>query len=200
MNAGEAVDRPGFVAESPLGSSYAVNEPLRLVGATGADPVVVAGPVESFDAFLEGNQARLYGALCLITRDRHEAEEIAQEAFVRILERWDRVGGMENPAGYLYRTAMNLVRSRYRRAMLAVRRAAFAEPRDDAYAQVEAHDLVVRAMGTLPADQRAALVVTTLLGYSSEEAGQILGIRASTVRARATRARAALRDAIGDER
>jgi len=177
-----------------------VNEPLRLVGATGDEPVVVASPAESFDAFLEANQARLYGALCLITRDGHEAEELAQEAFVRILEHWDRVAGMENPSGYLYRTALNLFRSRYRRAVQAVRRVTSSEPRDDAFARVEVHDLVVRAMRTLPPDQRAALVVTTLLGYSSEEAGQILGIRASTVRARATRARAALRDAIGDER
>jgi len=55
-------------------------------------------------------------------------------------------------------------------------------------------------MATLPTDQRAALVVTSLLGYPSEEAARILGIKPSTVRARATRARAALREAIGDPR
>ena len=47
--------------------------------------------VESFETFVLENHTRLYGALCLLTKDRYEAEEIAQEAFVRILERWDRV-------------------------------------------------------------------------------------------------------------
>ena len=47
-------------------------------------------PVESFEAFVSDNHTRLFGALCLLTKDRYEAEEIAQEAYLRILERWDR--------------------------------------------------------------------------------------------------------------
>ena len=39
----------------------------------------------------------LFGALCLITRDRHEAEEIAQDTFVRVWERWGRVSAMAAP-------------------------------------------------------------------------------------------------------
>jgi DNA-directed RNA polymerase specialized sigma24 family protein len=107
---------------------------------------------------------------------------------------------MEDPAGYLFRTAMNVFRGRYRRALLAVRRVAFAVERDDAFEQVEARDMVVRAVGSLPRDQRAALIVTSLLGYSSEEAGRILGIRPSPGGAGAPPPRAALREAIGDER
>ena len=42
-----------------------------------------------------------------------------QEAFVRVWERWDRVAGVEDPVGYLFRTAMNLHRSALRRALLA---------------------------------------------------------------------------------
>jgi RNA polymerase sigma-70 factor, ECF subfamily len=155
--------------------------------------------LESFDEFVLQNHERLYGALCLLTRDRYEAEEIAQEAFVRIFERWDRVRLVEDPVGYLFRTALNLARKRYRRALLAIRRATNVTPRDDFAEQVETRDLVIRAVSKLPPDQRAALIVTSLLGYPSEEAARILGARPSTVRARATRARAALRDAIGED-
>ena len=49
-----------------------------------------------------------------MTGDRVEAEDIAQEALVRVYERWGQVGGMDSPTGYLYRTAMNLARSRLR--------------------------------------------------------------------------------------
>lgn len=68
----------------------------------------------AFGDFVEREKLYLYGAMCLVTHDRHEAEEIVQDAFVRILEHWDRIAGMEDPRGYLYRTAMNVFRSRYR--------------------------------------------------------------------------------------
>ena len=174
-----------------------MEDPLRLV--QGNDQTLVA-PIEGFESFVEGNHERLFGALCLLTKDRYEAEEIAQEAFVRILERWDRVRAVDDPTAYLFRTAMNVFRKRYRRALLSLRRAAAIAPRDDFVERIEAQDLVVRAIAQLSRDQRAALIVTSLLGYSSDEAAQILGVRSSTVRARATRARTALRVAIGEER
>lgn len=56
-----------------------------------------------------------------MTGNRQEAEEIMQDAFVAIWERWDRVGPMDDPTGYLYRTAMNRHRSGRRRAARAAR-------------------------------------------------------------------------------
>ena len=135
-----------------------------------------------------------------MTGDRFEAEDIAQEALVRVLERWDRVGAMEDPQGYLFRTAMNVFRNRLRRAKVALLKAVTPRPSADPFQLIEDHDVVLQGLRRVPADQRAALVATSLLGYSSEDAGRILGPSASNVRARATRARAALRDAIGDER
>jgi DNA-directed RNA polymerase specialized sigma24 family protein len=89
----------------------------------------VRGPVEvalddlvdesaTFEDFLACERDRLFGLLVLVTGDRHEAEDLAQEAFVATLERWDRVGTVDNPAGYLHRTAMNAFRKRYRRAQI----------------------------------------------------------------------------------
>ena len=56
-----------------------------------------------FEAFYENTHSRLYTALCLVTGSRHEAEDVMQEAFVRVWERWDKVGRLEAPTGYLYR-------------------------------------------------------------------------------------------------
>jgi DNA-directed RNA polymerase specialized sigma24 family protein len=53
---------------------------------------------------------------------------------------------------------------------------------------IDDQDAVVRTLQPLSARQRAAVVLIDLLGYSSEEAGQMLGIRASTVRTYAERA------------
>jgi DNA-directed RNA polymerase specialized sigma24 family protein len=98
---------------------------------------VLAGPAEeadvgetfpSFEEFYQATSRHLFTALCLVTGSRQEAEEIAQDAFVRVFERWAYVGGLEDPTGYLFRVSMNVFRSRYRRASLALRRALFLAP------------------------------------------------------------------------
>jgi RNA polymerase sigma factor (sigma-70 family) len=144
--------------------------------------------VLEFEAFVDREKARLYRALCLVTRNRFEAEDLAQDAFLSVYERWDRIREMEDPTGYLYRTAMNAFRSWHRRSALAARRAIGLARSDDTIERIEEQDTVVRALAPLTPRQRAAVVLIDLLGYSSEEAGRMLGIRASTVRTHADRA------------
>lgn len=176
-----------------------MDEPIRLVGMS-EPPDGALAETADFEGFVAANQTRLFSSLCMITGSRHEAEEIAQEAFVRVLERWDRVQGLDDPAGYLFVTAMNVFRHRLRRAGIALRRSIGLAPTHDAFDSIEDREVVLHALARLPLDQRAALVITALLGYSSDEAGRMLGVRPSTIRARATRGRTALRDMIGEER
>ncbi len=153
-----------------------------------------APPIMFEELFLTEREA-LYGAMWLVTRDRFEAEEIAQEAFLRIWERWERVRSMDDPAGYLYRTAFNVWRSRRRRTAVALRKAVHGRQHvDDASAEVEARDAVVRALSRLTPRQRAAVVLVDLLDLPSEDAAAAMGIRPSTVRVLAARARAAMRE------
>jgi RNA polymerase sigma factor (sigma-70 family) len=150
----------------------------------------------SFGDFYESRHQRLFTALCLVTGNRHEAEEVMQEAFLRLYERWDRVSSAQDLDGYLFRTAMNVFRNRYRRALVAARRVFTPDPPGDELAAVEARDEVVRLLRGLQPRQRAAVVLTSILDYSSEEAGRLLRIRASTVRALTTQARAQLKDTL----
>jgi RNA polymerase sigma-70 factor (ECF subfamily) len=159
----------------------------------------VADTDDGFDRFFDEHRDRLYRALWLVGRDRSVAEEISQDAFLKVWERWDRVRELDDPAAYLYRTGLNLFRNRRRRAALALRRMVHASPARDEIAVVDARDAVVRALGTLTPRERAALVLTELLDMTSEEAARALGVRASTVRVLAGRARAALRDRIGGD-
>ena len=150
------------------------------------------GPA-TFEEFFEANRRNLFGAFCLVTGNRQEAEEIVQDAFLRIWERWDRVATVEDPVGFLYRTAMNVFRNRARRAALAARRSVGLASTADDLTTVEHRDELVRTLRTLTPRQRAALILTDYLEYSSEEAGRILQIRASTVRALSTKGRSAAR-------
>jgi RNA polymerase sigma-70 factor (ECF subfamily) len=151
----------------------------------------------AFEMFFEANRRRLYGSFCLITGNRYEAEEIVQDAFLRIWERWDRIAGLDDPRGFLFRTAMNVFRNRARRAALAVRKTARPELRADDLATVEDRDELVRMLGGLTPRQRAALLLTDYLGYGSDEAAEMLGIRPSTVRALSTKGRTSVRQMQG---
>ena len=154
-------------------------------------------PPASFEGFFEAEHARLLRALYLVTGNVQEAEELMQDAFLAVWERWDRVAAMDEPVGYLYRTAMNRFRSRLRRVNRAARKVVGSAAGGDAFAAADERDALARALATLPERQRAALVLTELLGYGSEEAGRILGVRDVTVRSLASQARAALRENLG---
>jgi len=169
--------------------------PLRIVRRDGR--VVERDDPSSFDAFFADESQSLFRRMWLVTRDRYEAEEIVQEAFLSVYERWDRVSVMEDPAGYLYRTAFNAWKKRGRRAARAMKQAVSFGATDD-FEAADARTVIGDALEHLSPRQRAALVLTELLGFSSEEAGQILGIRAVTARVLASQARSAMRTYLGD--
>jgi RNA polymerase sigma factor (sigma-70 family) len=151
-----------------------------------------------FETFFRDEHERLFRALWLLVRDREEAEEVMQDAFLRLWERWDQVSARPDPVAYLYRTAMNAWRSRLRRAAVAARKVVHPQRRSDEMTDVEERDVVVRALAGLSTRQRAAVVLMDVLDLSSERAGAALGIRPVTVRVLAARGRAALASQIGE--
>ena len=131
----------------------------------------------TFEELFEAERTRLFSALCVLTGDRTEAEDLAQDAFVRVWSAWDRVGAMDDPTGYLYRTAMNGARSRYRRSVLALRRQFRSRDHRDELSLVEERETLLQVLDRLTHKQRAAIVLLDLLGFTSEEAGAALGVQ-----------------------
>ena len=184
-----------------LGCSWATMQaPLHSVPATELEGSAMAVAPARFEEFYADSRPRLFAALCLVTGSRQEAEELAQDAFLRVWERWERVATMADAEGYLYRTAMNLFRRRYRRARIAARLASDAPARDDVFATVDDRDVLKRAMDGLTPKQRGAVVLTAILGFSSEEAGRLLGVKDATVRVLARNARLIMRAKVEDPR
>ncbi len=152
-----------------------------------------AAPVASFDVLFEDQHERLYRALYFVTGNRYDAEELMQDAFLRLWERWDRIDRIGDPVGYLFKVALNGFRMRARRARTAARRLVKAEQEPDPFEAIEEREDLRRLMLGLTARQRAALVLVDVLGYGSEQAADIMGIRPTTVRVLASQGRAALR-------
>ena len=152
-----------------------------------------AETVRDFREFFEDEHRRLFKTLYFVTGDRSEAADLMQEAFLKLWERWDRIGTIDDPVAYLFRAALNGSRMRARAARRAALRpipfVAVVDPFDD----VDLREDVRRMLLALAPRQRAALVLLDLYGYGSQEAARIMGIRPSTVRALATQGRAVLR-------
>jgi RNA polymerase sigma factor (sigma-70 family) len=146
-----------------------------------------------FDTFFEEERERLFKALYFVTGNKHDAEELTQEAFLKLWERWDQIDRIDDPTAYLFRVALNAFRLRRRRAALAVRKLNPIMEPADAFLEAEMRADVRQLLLGLTPRQRAAILLVDLLGYPSEQAARILRIRPSTVRALATQGRQALR-------
>jgi RNA polymerase sigma factor (sigma-70 family) len=153
---------------------------------------------QGFEAFFEAEYERLFGTMCLVVDDRSDAEDVAQEAFLRVWVRWERVATTTSPRGYLYQTAFNVFRNRLRATRRAPRGFLASGVDPDPTRVVDDRTTVLGALRALPPRSRAAVVLTELLGFSSEEAGRMLGVKASTARSLATHARTELRRQLGE--
>lgn len=150
-----------------------------------------------FTAFFADEHVRLFKALYFVTGNRADAQEIMQETFLRLWERWDRVAEIEDLTAYLFRVAMNGSRMRARAARRAAKRLVSIDASVDPFDEIDLRHDVLRMLRALSPRQRTALVLLDLYGYGSEDAARIMGIRPSTVRALATQGRAVLRNAGG---
>ena len=149
-----------------------------------------------FDELFLDVHDRLYRALYFVTGNSYDAEELMQDAFLKLWERWDSIETIDDPTAYLFRAALNGFRMRSRRARIAARKLVLpSAPRDD-FEEIDLQQDVRHMLLGLPARQRAALVLTEIFGYSSEQAAWILGIKPTSVRVLASRGRTTLRGAL----
>ena len=150
-----------------------------------------------FDTFVSEEHVRLFKALYFVTGSREEAEDLAQEAFLKLWERWDRIDTIRDPTGYLFRVALNGFRMRRRRATMAIRRQPAPPEQRDGYVEAEMREDVRRLLLAVTPRQRAALLLVDQLGYPAEQAASILRIRPSTVRNLVSQGRKTLRSTEG---
>jgi RNA polymerase sigma-70 factor, ECF subfamily len=122
------------------------------------------------------------------TNDLGAAEELAQEAFLRLWDRRASIDWTRPVLPWLLVVTRRLATDRFRRL-----RKPIASPRvRDISAGLDGWLDVRSAFGRLTAEERAALVSVAILGFSPAEAAEPLGISAGAVRAAVSRARSKL--------
>ena len=163
---------------------------------------LVEGTVEprmDFDPFFRANVERVARAAALVTRARGAGQDLAQEAFTRLLERWSDMRSDEHARNFVYKVAINLARShlrKYRR----VRLYGLRYPGDPSGSRAEASEdwlEIVGALGALSPRQRACVVLVDYVDMDSAGAARVLGVSAETVRVHLMRGRQSLRTSLG---
>jgi RNA polymerase sigma factor (sigma-70 family) len=159
----------------------------------------------SWDEVVRMHSGRVYRLAYRLTGNRHDAEDLTQETFVRVFRSLSSYtpGTFE---GWLHRITTNLfldlVRRRARIRFEALpddaervqgREPSPAQVYDDTHFDAD----VQAALDALPPDFRAAVVLCDIEGLSYEEIAATLGVKLGTVRSRIHRGRAALRGALG---
>ncbi|MEU7552449.1 RNA polymerase sigma factor SigM [Streptomyces sp. NPDC044571] len=163
----------------------------------------VAGDPEAFGELVRRHRDRLWAVALRTLGDREEAADAVQDALVSAYRSAHTFRGESAVTTWLHRITVNACIDRARKA--ASRRTAplddtdrlehLLEPHESAEAPAERHDLhrqLLAALSTLPADQRAALVLVDMQGYPVAEAARILDVPPGTVKSRCARGRAKL--------
>ena len=162
-----------------VSGDHAMSPPRVLDGR-----VTVAG----FDEFYRAEYAPMVRLARGLVDTSECAEEIAQDAFAQVFERWDR---LEAPGGYLRTAVVNGARSELRRREVR-RRVGLARP-PQATAE---RDYLTDALGRLPPKRKTALVLRYYAGLSEREIAETMGVRPGTVKSLVSRGLAELREVI----
>jgi RNA polymerase sigma factor (sigma-70 family) len=168
------------------------------------------GDLDAWETLVRTHQGIAFRTAYLLAGNAADAEEAAQDGFVkayRALGRFRR-GAPLRP--WLLRIVANEARNRRRsasrRERLALRAAAEDRPGDAvpspeaALLARESHERLLAAVEALPEEHRDAVACRYLLELSEEETAAALGIRRGTVKSRLARALARLRESLADER
>ncbi|WP_186777746.1 RNA polymerase sigma factor SigM [Streptomyces salinarius] len=163
----------------------------------------VEGDPDAFGEVVRRHRDRLWAVALRTLGDREEAADAVQDALVSAYRAAHTFRGQAAVTTWLHRITVNACLDRARRA--ASRKTApvddterleqLLEPHESASAPAERNDLhrqLLEALSTLPADQRAALVLVDMQGYPVAEAARILDVPSGTIKSRCARGRARL--------
>lgn len=164
----------------------------------------VAGDRQAFGLIVERHRDRLWAVALRTTGDPEEAADALQDALISAFRRADQFRGDAAVTTWLHRIVVNACLDRLRRRNLRPVRP--LPEGDDPGTPVDERDLIgqredqleiAQALAHLPEEQREAILLVDVEGWSVEEAAQQLGCPAGTVKSRCARGRAKLAARLG---
>ncbi|TWF99361.1 SigE family RNA polymerase sigma factor [Kitasatospora viridis] len=151
-----------------------------------------------FSAFVQGRWNGLVRTAYLLTGNRHDAEDLAQTALAKAYASWRRVRSSTSPDAYLRRILVTSNIDRFRKRRLTEYPTGdLLEPSGphpaDASAQVDQRQVLFAVLATLPARQRAVVVLRYWEDLAEAQVADALGCSIGTVKSQAAKGLAKLR-------
>ena len=151
----------------------------------------------TFEEFCRAEYSSMANALTWSLGGHDLGREAADEAFARAFERWETVGAMGNPAGWVYRVGLNWGRRRLWRGNRE-RELLTQIPTPDVH-HLHYHDPdLASALADLSFKLRSVVVLRLLLDYSERETAEALNLSVGTVKSRLHRGLTQLREQLED--
>ena len=159
------------------------------------------GDRDAFDELVRRHESAILGLCRAMTGGGADAEDLAQEVFVRAWKSLRTFRGDSSFRTWLHRVAVNVARTHHANRGKLMRLFRPASPHDldppDATeaidTQLARRDLVEQALATLPPDLREAVALRDLQGLDYKEIATALGVPIGTIESRIFRARQRLR-------
>ncbi len=155
--------------------------------------------VADIDEFIAAHYSRLLGLAMLKCGSREEAEDLAQDSLVKLVDSWESVSQMANPWGWLATVIVNLSVSRWRRSVRAVLAIARLEDRMVPAAGSERLVDLLSVIGALPERQKKAVLLRHYAHLSTRETAEAMGCAEGTVKALLHQALSQLRTELNEE-
>lgn len=181
---------------------------------------LMAGEPEAFDRFIEHFRPKIFQYSWLMCRDREDAEEVAQEALLKVFENLGQLREPERVRPWVFRIAKNACLMKRRKSVYAPSRelsldefmpaadgsgeerrlqiADWSNLPDDGVLRSEMNQVLQAAIGELPENYRPVLLLRDAEELSTQETAQILDLSEDVVKQRLHRARLAVRKKLDD--
>lgn len=163
----------------------------------------VAGDPDAFNELVRRHRDRLWAVALRTTRNPEDAADAVQDALISAFRNAASFRGQSAVTTWLHRIVVNacldLARRRASRASVPLREEEAFQPPDprDRIAERELGLAIEEALGRLPVDQRAAIVLVDVQGFPVADAAEALGVPIGTIKSRCARGRARLAVQLG---
>ena len=158
---------------------------------------------DPFESILRAHETRVMRTALRILGNRADAEDIAQETFLRLHCRGIQFESEAGLSAWLYRVAVNLCLDRTRARRPAADLRDLKAPgisAESAVIRQQSRDILLAALEELPPRERAAVVLREIEGLATPEVADILGVAEATVRSQISKAVSKLRAIVGREK
>jgi RNA polymerase sigma-70 factor (sigma-E family) len=174
------------------------------LASTNADETSTDDSLDAMRDLYDRCHADMVRFAAFLTGRVDAAEDIAQDAFVRVFDAWERIDDPARADAYLKTTVVNLVRGGHRREQIAERNAdhhlaVVPSAEDDALGELK-RQRVLDAVAALPMRQRACAVMRHWMRMTETEIAETLDLSVGSVRTHIKRGTKRLQKELGDGR